>query len=277
MHVQARRKKAIDDCYTGFSLMRRNVALRLLYDLLTIAYYHGNERLLAAFPQSASRNREKDRRRSAQRTAVLRDSLITVDVFAARRFAIDRRCLSVSVSFTIRKSFTFCDEDFAVQFPSVFTSSFVAMTDSLDLQDSNNPVEATASSTYREFPRWDVCTNQPCRHLLCYDVDWLENVQDYRRNPDLHFELWMAYYNLSYRNTLPAGKLAGFEPKFERCQRIDVKAPELETEKQYRQGLLQVREAWHTDDETLQYAEEMEALERNLGKTFPWYLRESTS
>jgi hypothetical protein len=150
------------------------------------------------------------------------------------------------------------------------------MTD-LSTKEKAADTSTSARSEYRDCPPWDVCSDNPCRHLLCYDPDWLEDAQDGYRDPSRYGNLWLAYYNASYRQSLPADALREYETKFDRCRRMHEKRREIKAEMRYRQNILLQADGYDVEDD-LRYAEsEVEALEQELGKRFPWYKRRATS
>jgi hypothetical protein len=129
---------------------------------------------------------------------------------------------------------------------------------------------------YRECPPWNKCPpRQRCRHLSCYDPDWLEDMEDYCFNAEANDELWEAFFYAAYRATIPSAKLAEHERKFDRCQRITDKQTEIDAEIFYRQAMWMKKRGAKVDAELADCHADIQAHEKKLGKRFAWYERDT--
>jgi hypothetical protein len=132
-----------------------------------------------------------------------------------------------------------------------------------------------STTTYRGCPPWDTCPpQQQCCHLLCYDPDWLEDMEEQSLNRKANDTLWDAFHYPAYRASIPPTQLAEYECKFGRCQRIMDKREEIEAEIFYRQTKLLLK--WGSNEEELADSHaEIQALEKKVGKRFAWYERDT--
>jgi hypothetical protein len=86
-----------------------------------------------------------------------------------------------------------------------------------------------------EYPDLTPCSHFPCPHTFSTDADYLQDLQDLARDPVFHWKLWRAYRSLATRpvlkDFLPPDEWARYEPKFERCRRLELIRPEIEKRK----------------------------------------------
>ena len=87
----------------------------------------------------------------------------------------------------------------------------------------------TSATPYRECPPWDVCDEQPCRHTLCRDPDWLADMEDYHSNREFHRTLWNIFRHPSTRAAIQ-DDLSKYADKLDRCQRIMDKREQINAE-----------------------------------------------
>jgi hypothetical protein len=77
------------------------------------------------------------------------------------------------------------------------------------------------------------------------------------------------------RASIPSDKLAEYERKFDRCQRITDKRPEIEAEIFYRKSKWLQKWGANVEMELADSHVEIQALEKKLGKRFAWYERDT--
>lgn len=82
------------------------------------------------------------------------------------------------------------------------------------------------------------CTANPCDHMS-HDLDYLDNIDEWKNNPEFYKTLWSCYKSLSdpsssIKERISAETWAECERKFGRCRRLDAKQDQIDEEiKQY--------------------------------------------
>src|SRR5438876_8775088 len=79
--------------------------------------------------------------------------------------------------------------------------------------------------------KYPLCKEGPCRHSdsLCFDEDYLTDLDDFHRDHDLWSKLWAFHYHPSEKVNLSAD-VAKHQDKLDRCQRITDKHKQIEAE-----------------------------------------------
>jgi len=82
-----------------------------------------------------------------------------------------------------------------------------------------------------------VCPSFPCLHTPCYDPDWLEDREEWLGNLETNDKAWALYKSLygqkpssTLKDQLAAEEWAFYEPKVERCRRLEDKRRQIEAE-----------------------------------------------
>jgi hypothetical protein len=82
-----------------------------------------------------------------------------------------------------------------------------------------------------------VCPSFPCPHTSCHDPDWLEDHEERHWNQGANDKAWDLYKSLygqspssTLKDQLSAGEWAFYEPKVDRCRRLDNKRVQIAEE-----------------------------------------------
>ena len=75
------------------------------------------------------------------------------------------------------------------------------------------------------------CKNKPCRHstYLCFDEDYVANLDDFVDDRDLYLRIWRCYNHPSERSALGLDD-PKYQGSLDRCQRIVDKREKIDTE-----------------------------------------------
>src|SRR5215471_9769137 len=80
----------------------------------------------------------------------------------------------------------------------------------------------------------EVCPTFPCVHVPCHDPDYLADYEEFFANSQVFFKTWELYNSLyaetpSYtlKEQLSAAEWAFYEPKVERCRRLEDKREQI--------------------------------------------------
>jgi hypothetical protein len=76
-----------------------------------------------------------------------------------------------------------------------------------------------------------LCKDEPCRHTdaLCYDEDFLTDLDDYLTDRDLWRKIRVFYYHPEEREKLGLD-VAKYQDKLDRCRRLTEKRKQIEAE-----------------------------------------------
>ena len=76
-----------------------------------------------------------------------------------------------------------------------------------------------------------LCNHEPCRHsdCLCFDEDYLADLDDISTDRELRRKIWRCYYHPSERAELGLDD-AKYQDKLDRCQRITDKRKQIDAE-----------------------------------------------
>ena len=82
-----------------------------------------------------------------------------------------------------------------------------------------------------------VCPSLPCPHTPCHDPDWLEDYDEWLGNQEANDKAWGLYKSLygqtpssTLKDQLSAEEWAFYEPKVERCRRLEDKRDQIKEE-----------------------------------------------
>jgi hypothetical protein len=81
-----------------------------------------------------------------------------------------------------------------------------------------------------DCPLNDICDTYPCRHTPCLDLDYLEDLHDHLFNRDHCNKIWRLWHLPEERHTIPDSERELYEAKFDRCQRLNDKFPQIRYE-----------------------------------------------
>ena len=76
-----------------------------------------------------------------------------------------------------------------------------------------------------------LCKTEPCHHsdLLCFDEDYLADMDDFQTDPELRDRIWRCYDHPSERVALGLDGVQ-YQDKLDRCQRITDKRDKINAE-----------------------------------------------
>src|SRR5271170_1217295 len=79
-------------------------------------------------------------------------------------------------------------------------------------------------------PPNETCGTYPCRHTRCLDPDYLGDLHDMIFNFKHFQNVWWLWHHREARDTIPDSERELYEAKFDRCQRINDKWPQIKRE-----------------------------------------------